>query len=484
MSAPRSKPALQKSSHNNDPGDLAFRPEGITSVPERGELRADPAEVRTIMFRSESWFGSSCRAGRLLGVALGAAAVLAALIFSLAPTLAQQATPPVQRSYINPFPNGDRYRVVSLGDSLGDGLWQGLYRAFEGDATLEFINRAKPSTGFARPDSYDWSKEAGELLKNETYQIAIIMFGANDAQPIKSGKDWLKVGSEGWREVYGQRVEAFIKKLRAANIAVYWVGLPIMRSPAQNSDAEALNEVYREKAFINGAKFIDTWNGFTDEGGRYSAYGPDMTGQVKRLRADDGIHFTMRGYLKLAHFVEKELRRDLNLAKLERNIPLAGNEEEQAKVMGRDVVLGRSDPAQPAPTPDQQDAAANPNPVPGSPEQQAQGEQAQGDQSQLQQSNVGDVSLVRPAIDQSLQAAQGLTPQTPASTNPEAEMITSELSTGLTAVATISAVTDLSLASSKPRLPLSQRPYYKVLIKGEQLKPKAGRGDDFAWPPG
>ena len=66
---------------------------------------------------------------------------------------------------------------------------------------------------------------------------------------------------------------------------------------------------------------------------------------------------------------------------------------------------------------------------------------------------------------------------------PEAEMITSELGGGLTAVATLSTVTDLTLASSKPRLPLSQRPYYKVLIKGEQLKPKAGRGDDFAWPP-
>lgn len=418
-------------------------------------------------------------------VAIGAAMLLAALGAWLAPALAQQGSTPVQRSYINPFPNGDRYRVVVLGDSLGDGLWSGLYRAFEDDATLEFIQRAKPSTGFARPDSYDWTAEAAELLKKETYQIAVVMFGANDAQAIKVGKDWLKVGSEGWHDVYGKRVEAFIKKLRAANVAVYWVGLPIMRSPGQNSDAEALNEVYREKAFINGAKFIDTWNGFTDEGGRYSAYGPDMTGQVKRLRADDGVHFTMRGYLKLAHFVEKELRRDLNLAKLERNIPLAGNEEEQAKVMGRDVVLGRSDPAQAPPTPDQQDAAVNPNPVPGAPEQQAQGEPAQGEQpQQLQQSNVGDVSLVRPAIDQSLQAAQGLTPQGSAASMPEAEMITSELSTGLTAVATISSVTDLSLASSKPRLPLSQRPYYKVLIKGEQLKPKAGRGDDFAWPPG
>ena len=106
-------------------------------------------------------------------------------------------------------------RVLVVGDSLGDGLWSGLYRAFEDDATLEFIQRAKPSTGFVRPDSYDWNNELADLLKNDTYQIAVIMFGANDAQPIKSGKDWLKPGSEGWREIYGQRVEAFIKKLRA-----------------------------------------------------------------------------------------------------------------------------------------------------------------------------------------------------------------------------------------------------------------------------
>jgi uncharacterized protein len=424
------------------------------------------------MFRKASRFGLSCPARQGLGHAL----VLTLALAWLTPALAQQAATPIQRSYINPFPNGDRYRVLVVGDSLGDGLWTGLYRAFEDDATLEFIQRAKSSTGFARPDSYDWNTQLADFLKNDTYQIAVVMFGANDAQPIKSGKDWLKVGTDGWREVYGQRVEAYIKKLRAANIAVYWVGLPIMRSPGQNADAEALNDVYREKAFINGAKFIETWNGFTDEAGRFSAYGPDMTGQVKRLRADDGVHFTMRGYLKLAHFVEKELRRDLNLAKIERNIPLAGNEEEQAKVMGRDVVPGRSDP-QPAapPTTEQTEAAADAS---------AAAEHAQaGLPQELQQSNVGDVNLVRPAIDQTLQAAHGLTPQA-ASNVPEAEMIVAELPNGLTAVATISSVTDPSLASSRPRLPLSQRPYYKVLIKGEQLPPKAGRADDFAWPPG
>jgi len=227
--------------------------------------------------------------------------------------------------------------------------------------------------------------------------------------------------------------------------------------------------VYREKAFINGAKYVETWNGFSDEGGRYSPYGPDMTGQVKRLRADDGVHFTARGYLKLAHFVEKDLRSDLNLAKIERNIPLAGNEDEQAKVMGRDVVAETP----PAPSPS---AAA--------PDAEAGTDQAAGAAAPpLQETNVGEVSVVRPAIDQTLQAAQTLSPQGAPQGGSDAEMITSELGNGLTAVATLSSVADPSLASSRPRLPLSQRPYYKVLIKGEQLKPKAGRGDDFAWPP-
>jgi hypothetical protein len=415
--------------------------------------------------------------------------------------LAQQGSPPVQRSYINPFPTGDRYRVVVLGDSLGDGLWSGLYRAFQEDTNLEFIQRSKVSTGFVRTDSYDWNEELAKILKEESYPIAVVMIGANDDQAIRSGKDWLKVGSDGWREVYGQRVEAFIKKLRAANMAVYWVGLPIMRSPDQSTDAEMMNDVFREKAFINGAKFIDTWNGFTDEAGRFSAYGPDMTGQVKRLRADDGVHFTMRGYLNLAHFVEKELRRDLALAKNERNIPLAGNEDEQAKVMGRGVVPAKSpEPTQSADTPasetpasdtpasdmsgsDTQASAAPGQPGAAQPADGAPGQASSEQAPPMQQSKVGEVNVVRPAIDSTLQAAQSLTPQSGGPAMPEAEMITSELGDGLTAVATISSLTDLSLASSKPRLPLSQRPYYKVLIKGEALKPKAGRADDFAWPP-
>jgi hypothetical protein len=417
-------------------------------------------------------------------VLAGAACVVTVFLSSLAPIAALAQDAEFQRSYVDPFPKGDRYRIVVLGDSLADGLSSGTERAFQEDSNMEIANRSKPSSGFVRTDSYDWNATIGDILKEQTYQIAVVMFGANDDQAIRSGKDLLKPGTDAWREAYGQRVEAFIKKLRAAGVAVYWVGLPILRSPEQSEDAEALNEVYREKAFINGAKFIDTWSGFSDESGRYSAYGPDMSGQVRRLRDDDGVHFTMRGYLKLAHFAEKEIRRDLSLAKLERNIPLAGNEDEQAKVMGRVVSPGKApapSEASEAPTPDApeaQQARGEDAPVPA-----AEGQPPEAAAPAIPQTKVGEVDVLRPEISATtLEAAQNLTPQGAAASLPDSENISSDLSGGLTALASISTVNDPSVASSKPRLPLTQRPYYKVLIKGEQLKPKAGRGDDFTWP--
>src|SRR5262245_19616625 len=408
------------------------------------------------------------------------ALLLALRLPGLAPTTTLAQGVVFQRSYIEPFPPGDRYRVLVVGDSLAEGVWSGLYRAFQEDGNVEVVNKSKPSSVFVRADSYDWTKEIDNILKDGTYQIVVVMFGANDNQAIKSGKEYIKPGTDAWDDLYGQRVEAFVKKLRDKGLAVYWTGLPIMRSPDDSDDAEELNDIYREKSFINGAKFIDTWSGFTDESGRYSAVGPDMSGQIRRLRDDDGVHFTPRGYLKLAHFAEKEIRRDLSLAKLERNIPLAGNEEEQAKVMGRAVSPGKTPPSgneTEAPTEEANEPAQAGTPA------GAEGEAAEPARPAIEQRKVGEVDVVRPVISQTtLDAAQNMTPQGAAASLADSENISSDLPGGLTALASISAVSDPSVASSKPRLPLAQRPYYRVLIKGEQLKPKAGRADDFSWP--
>ena len=47
--------------------------------------------------------------------------------------------------------------------------------------------------------------------------------------------------------------------------------------------------------------------------------GPDFEGQMRRLRTGDGVYFTKAGARKLAHYVEREIRRYMN----NRAVPVA-----------------------------------------------------------------------------------------------------------------------------------------------------------------
>ena len=75
---------------------------------------------------------------------------------------------------------------------------------------------------------------------------------------------------------------------------------------AQQLSARLKNSARAEKA---GAIYIDVWEGFVDEGGKFTNFGPDYEGQMRRLRSSDGVFFTKNGARKLAHYVERELRR-------------------------------------------------------------------------------------------------------------------------------------------------------------------------------
>jgi hypothetical protein len=383
------------------------------------------------------------------------------------------------RSYVTPFPEADRYRLYVFGDSLGDGIWAGLYRAFQTDRNVDVIKKSKVSTGFVRRDYYDWNSVVQNITKAEKFHIAVIMFGANDIQSIRGNGKWYKIGTEGWRDIYAERIDAFIKQLRNSHAAIYWVGLPVMRSEKFNQAMQVMNEIFREKAFINGVKFIDTWNGFADQFGRYSAFGPDLSGQIRRLRAEDGVHFTIKGYRKLAHFVEREIRRDMRNARAERNIPLAGDESEQARAVprkGRKRTSGDKSAAK----------AKTVKPVvrkrvtirtAKKPSVAAAGNSKKAVSFAETKKEIAGVSVVRPEISAAAALVAARTP----GYAPEGETIAGDIGSGLTALASVSPINDPTL-SSPQRLPLTQRPYYRVLIKGEQLKPKTERADDFSWP--
>ena len=90
---------------------------------------------------------------------------------------------------------------------------------------------------------------------------------------------------------------------------VFWVGLPSVRGSRATSEMVYLNDLYRGRAEKAGITYVDMWDGFVDEAGNYNNYGPDFEGQTRRLRSGDGVHFTRAGARKLAHYVEREIRR-------------------------------------------------------------------------------------------------------------------------------------------------------------------------------
>ena len=115
--------------------------------------------------------------------------------------------------------------------------------------------------------------------------------------------------TEKWGELYSKRIDEMIAVLKARNVPVFWVGLPSIRGARPTTEMVYLNDLFRARAEKAGITYVDIWDGFVDEGGSFNQFGPDFEGQNRRLRTFDGVHFTQPGARKLAHYVEREIRR-------------------------------------------------------------------------------------------------------------------------------------------------------------------------------
>ena len=115
--------------------------------------------------------------------------------------------------------------------------------------------------------------------------------------------------SERWIELYKKKIEDMIGVLKAKGVPILWVGLPALRGPKATSDMLFLDALYRESASKAGITYVDVWDGFVDEAGRFMQQGPDFEGQTRRLRTGDGVFFTKPGARKLAHYVDREIKR-------------------------------------------------------------------------------------------------------------------------------------------------------------------------------
>ena len=162
---------------------------------------------------------------------------------------------------------------------------------------------APPDTAAKKPADAEAAPDTAQAQAQEQPSIMAPEGGPSAGTVVREFR------SEEWGELYGKRVEEMIGVLKARNVPVLWVGLPSVRGARATAEMVYLNDIYRARAEKAGITYVDIWDGFVDDAGNFNNYGPDFEGQTRRLRAGDGMHFTRAGARKLAHYVERELRR-------------------------------------------------------------------------------------------------------------------------------------------------------------------------------
>ena len=182
--------------------------------------------------------------------------------------------------------------------------------------------RAKPGDAKSKPESStDTAKaDAGKADGTKADTAKADSAKADDAEdddtpqiaPEKNGRSsggLYEFRDERWVELYAKKIEELIGVLKSKGVPVLWVGLPAIRGPKGTSDMLFLDALYRDGAGKAGITYVDIWDGFVDEAGRFLQKGPDFEGQIRQLRTADGVFFTKPGARKLAHYVEREVTR-------------------------------------------------------------------------------------------------------------------------------------------------------------------------------
>lgn len=200
--------------------------------------------------------------------------------------------------------------ILVIGDALADKLAEGIDREFADNPDVQLTRKTKSVSGLTRVDVFDWVEGARAAINGpQRIDIAVVMIGMNDWQPMQIGATTLDPGSDAWRDAYGKRVDALIAIFKQKNLPLVWVGQPVMRLPKFAEEVESLNALVRDRVKAQGEVFVDLREAFLGEDGKYSDTGPAMNGATVKLRTSDGVNFTQAGALKAAYFADVEVKR-------------------------------------------------------------------------------------------------------------------------------------------------------------------------------
>jgi hypothetical protein len=204
-------------------------------------------------------------------------------------------------------------RIGVFGDSMADGLYAGLYRDLQHTPNVTVSKFSQVSTGLSRYDYVDIQAKTAGQLDAQPLDVAVMMFGTNDAQGIEMDGQIHPFGSDGWKAAYAKRIDDLVALLRSRDVAVYWVGLPRMKRDTFDARMTLINGVVAGRMAALGVPYIETAALTSNGEGGYEAYLPADSGRRTLMRANDGIHMSMAGYLRISAPVAARLKQDAGL---------------------------------------------------------------------------------------------------------------------------------------------------------------------------
>jgi hypothetical protein len=219
-----------------------------------------------------------------------------------------QQQQPVANRYL---PEKPTYGIFVFGDGLAGGLQAGMARLTEQNDRFRVDGRFKEDSGLARPEIYDWNEAIPKIFRSNEIDVVVMFAGMNDVQTIKDQNFRYAFGAPEWMTAYATRIDQLLATLKQTGAAIYWVGLPPMEAEDYDKSIAAIAAIQKARVEAAGLRYIDIKPAFADSAGKFIERGPDDTGEVRRLRDRDGIHFMRVGNNKLASLVLAAITKDV-----------------------------------------------------------------------------------------------------------------------------------------------------------------------------
>jgi hypothetical protein len=188
------------------------------------------------------------------------------------------------------------------GDSMARDFGQAGERLASSRGTFTPTLDYRISTGLSRPDYFNWPVHLRDDVLPTNPEVMVVVFGANDGQPLEVDGVVRQVRDPEWQEEYRRRVATTMDLLRGEGRRIIWVGQPRMRSSSFDQRMGILDGIYESEAAKR------PWVHFLDsrpvlavrKGAGYTAYLEGDDGQLHLARQGDGVHLSRYGADRLA----------------------------------------------------------------------------------------------------------------------------------------------------------------------------------------